>query len=141
MKEVVRINDCGLIFFDPDKGLQSSGSNNKNARSQEHLHWDELNEFSHISRLVFQYRPRHTKWEVLIESALKNIIKMTSNDTIWYIPTKEVVYFLLPTKGDETNISQLLENIYFPNWVANGKCKVLPGKCIRGEDHCIVFRS
>lgn len=104
--------DCGLVFFDPDNGLEVKSMPKGRRGSSKYLYWDELKktyERGH-SVLVYQHFPRAKHGPFMDELAYRMRAE-TSASLVYSFRTRTVVFFLLPTDsmlaGLEPGIDQV----------------------------------
>jgi hypothetical protein len=120
LKSFAEQNNCDLIFFDPDKGLQTPAQKYKETCSEEHLYWNELNQFSDYSVLVFQHYPRYPKPNKEQDLIIKaEVASKQTNRIVWAIPTKDVAFLLFPSKEHQEFCRDLCEK-------SSKICKHLP---------------
>ncbi len=86
---------CELLFFDPDIGMETTGTPRSENRSPQHLYWDEVEQAYRRghSVLIFQHFPRIPHKEYLEKQgrALANHLRLAQVE--WF-ESAQIVFFL-----------------------------------------------
>ncbi|MDR0863356.1 MAG: hypothetical protein LBO74_00285 [Candidatus Symbiothrix sp.] len=97
-----KAKDAGLVFFDPDNGIEVSiRQGNKN--SSKYLYWNEIQQIVESGKdvLIYQHFPRQ-KRETYIER-LKNELHEKTKLEVLPIETANVLFLLATKQGNKLN--------------------------------------
>jgi len=89
--------EAGLVFFDPDNGIEVKSVKCGNKNSSKYLYWDEIQQFAKCKKdiLIYQHFPRKERVQYIND--LKTELQEKTNLDVLPIPTENVL-FLLATK-------------------------------------------
>jgi len=90
---------CGLIFFDPDNGLEVKSRPFGRKYSSKYLYWREVRKFFNAghSLLIYQHFPR-VKRDLFIESTARELGIRTSAHYVYSFRTPHVLFLLATQK-------------------------------------------
>lgn len=88
---------CGLVFFDPDNGMEVKSKPCGRKDSSKYLYWHETEDFwkSGHSLLIYQHFP-HVKRDPFIRTKARELADTTGAPLVISFRTPHVVFFLLP---------------------------------------------
>ena len=91
---------CGLVFFDPDNGIEIKSKPYGHKDSSKYLYWHEIERFWNAghSLLIYQHFPR-VKRDPFIEGKARQFMDETGALEIVSFRTSHVVFFLVPQAG------------------------------------------
>ena len=94
---LVQVEKVGMVFFDPDNGIEVKSVKYGNKNSSKYLYWDEIQQFADCGKdiLIYQHFP-HKNHEQFIND-LKNELQEKTKLEVQPIQTEDVL-FLLATK-------------------------------------------
>ena len=94
---LVEAKEVGMVFFDPDNGIEVKSVKYGNKNSSKYLYWDEIQQFADCGKdiLIYQHFP-HKNHEQFIND-LKNELQEKTKLEVQPIQTEDVL-FLLATK-------------------------------------------
>lgn len=89
--------DCDLVFFDPDNGMEVQSKPCGRKGSSKYLYWLEIENFWNAghSLLVYQHFPR-VKRDPFIEGKARELMDRTGTTEVISFRTSHVEFFLLP---------------------------------------------
>ena len=89
--------EAGLVFFDPDNGIEVKSVKCGNKNSSKYLYWNEIKKFTDCEKdiLIYQHFPRKEREQYITD--LKTELQVMTNFDVLPIATENVL-FLLATK-------------------------------------------
>ena len=105
-------NDAGLIFFDPDIGLETFVKRG-NTRSSQYLYWSEVKAAydKGLSILIYQHRHRSKTVENMAEHMQVEALKLFTPINIFIYKTPNVLFLLIARNKHRQSIVQANKNI------------------------------
>jgi len=102
------IEKIGLVFFDPDNGIEVKSVKCGNKNSSKYLYWDEIKQFTDKEKdlLIYQHFPRKERETFIEELTLKLYEKTKTKMKVLPIVTENVLFLLVTKEGhkiDEIN--------------------------------------
>jgi len=94
---LVKAKNAGLVFFDPDNGIEVKSVKCGNKNSSKYLYWNEIKKFTDCEKdiLIYQHFPRKEREQYITD--LKTELQVMTNFDVLPIATENVL-FLLATK-------------------------------------------
>ncbi len=102
----------GLVFFDPDNGLEVKSVPLGRKHSSKYLYWPELIHAyrAGYSVLVYQHFPRKRR-NTFVSTLAGELVVRAGCHRVWALRTTHVVFFLLPQRGHRRMLSCGLQQI------------------------------
>jgi len=87
---------CGLVFFDPDNGMEVKSKPVGRRDSSKYLYWHEIEDFwkAGQSLLIYQHFPRVPR-DLFIEAKARELVHRTGAQEVISFRTSHVVFFLV----------------------------------------------
>lgn len=93
----------GIVFFDPDNGIEVKSVKCGNKNSSKYLYWDEIQQFAKSEKdiLIYQHFPRKERKQYIND--LKTELQKKTNLEVLPIETKHVLFLLATKQGGKLN--------------------------------------
>jgi len=108
-----KAGDCGLLFFDPDKGLAPKRMQKGLKESSGYLFWDELEGFYSRklhSILIYQHFTRQSRLVFIAEKVARLLVD-TGAPEVYSLRTNRMVYFLIAQPQHSAGIERACQTI------------------------------
>jgi hypothetical protein len=102
----------GLIFFDPDNGLEVPSVKKHSSGSCRYLYWNEVNRFykKGYSLLIYQHFPRVNR-EQYINARAREIFASVAADEVYCFKTSKVGFFCIPQRAERGKLKDICSRI------------------------------
>ena len=96
-------NKVGIVFFDPDNGIEVKSVKCGNKNSSKYLYWDEIQQFAKSEKdiLIYQHFPRKERKQYIDD--LKNELQEKTKLEVIPIATEDVLFLLATKQGGKLN--------------------------------------
>ncbi len=110
-----RFKECGIVFFDPDNGLETATTPKGRKNSSKYLYWDELAPFAAAGKslVIYQHFPRVNREKYVAERAAL-LKKATGAKNVMAFQTAHVVFFVAFKKRN--SILPVIEDTVNNQW-------------------------
>jgi len=100
---LVEAKNAGLVFFDPDNGIEVKSVKCGNKKSSKYLYWNEIQQFAESKKdlLIYQHFP-HKERKQYINDLKKELQEKTKLEVL-LIETNNVLFLLATKQGNKLN--------------------------------------
>ena len=101
---LVEAEEVGMVFFDPDNGIEVKSVKYGNKNSSKYLYWNEIQQFAVSEKkdiLIYQHFPRKNRKQYIND--LKTELQKKTNLEVLPIETKHVLFLLATKQGGKLN--------------------------------------
>jgi len=100
---LVQAEEVGLVFFDPDNGIEVKSVKCGNKNSSKYLYWDEIQQFTKSGKdiLIYQHFPRKVRRQYIND--LRTELQKKTKLEVLPIETKHVLFLLATKQGGKLN--------------------------------------
>lgn len=100
---LVEAEKVGIVFFDPDNGIEVKSVKCGNKNSSKYLYWDEIQQFAKCEKdiLIYQHFPRKERKQYIND--LKAELQKTTKLNVLPIQTENVLFLLATKQGGKLN--------------------------------------
>ena len=102
----------GIVFFDPDNGIEVASVPKGAKNSSKYVYWDEVRETYALgtSVLVYQHFPRLPRDQFVADHSLR-LRQELDTETVFSFRTASVVYFLAAQPSQQNALSNAIDTI------------------------------
>jgi len=100
---LLEAKEVGIVFFDPDNGIEVKSVKFGNKNSSKYLYWNEIQQFADCEKdiLIYQHFPRKGRKQYIDD--LKTELQDKTNLEVLPIATENVLFLLATKQGGKLN--------------------------------------
>lgn len=100
---LVEAKEAGMVFFDPDNGIEVKSVKCGNKNSSKYLYWKEIQQFAKSEKdiLIYQHFPRKDRKHYINDRITE--LQKNTNLEVLPIETKHVLFLLATKQGGKLN--------------------------------------